>query len=86
MTNETEAPELLPCPFCGGAAQHTSRSNSGDHSWFQNDVDHWIFCETANCYVHVGMCETREEAVDAWNTRITIAELTTTKPKKGETP
>ena len=69
MTNETEAPELLPCPFCGGEAEHTSRSNTVGHSGWQNAVDHWVFCETESCYVHVGMCETRGEAVGAWNTR-----------------
>ena len=61
--------ELKPCPFCGGEAIYTSRSNHNEVSGWQNAVDHWIFCETEGCYVHVGMLETKIEAVAAWNTR-----------------
>lgn len=60
---------LKPCPFCSGEAEQTSRSNGINYSGWQNAVDHWVFCTTDNCFVHVGMCETSDEAADAWNTR-----------------
>ena len=75
----TEAPKLKPCPFCGGEAVKTSRSNGINHSGWQHAVDHWVFCKTENCFVHVGMCETADEVIEVWNTRVTLAEITETK-------
>jgi len=60
---------LKLCPFCGGEAEQTSQSNGINYSGWQNAVDHWVFCKTENCLVHVGMCETADEATAAWNTR-----------------
>lgn len=60
--------KLLPCPFCGGKAKMTSRQNREDFGWCF-DVDYWVYCETEGCFVHMGMCETEEEAALAWNRR-----------------
>ena len=48
--------ELMPCPFCGGVAKHT----------FVMD-DHWVSCTV--CGVSGKIANTRQHAVDAWNTR-----------------
>ncbi len=48
--------ELIPCPFCGGGAQHA----------FGMD-EHWVFCTV--CGASGRMRGTRQHAVDAWNTR-----------------
>jgi len=64
-------PTLSPCPFCAGQAVYTCRSNDSKFI-FSNDVDHWIYCETEDCCVHVGMCETREEAIAAWERRAPV--------------
>lgn len=59
---------LLPCPFCGGEAKHTSRANEGNSGW-QHDVDHWVYCTSDDCLADIGMCETKDEAIRMWNTR-----------------
>ena len=48
--------EFMPCPFCGGVAKHT----------FVMD-DHWVSCTV--CGVSGKIANTRQHAVDAWNTR-----------------
>jgi Lar family restriction alleviation protein len=48
--------ELIPCPFCGGCAQHA----------FGMDK-HWVLCTV--CGACGKMENTRQHAVDAWNTR-----------------
>lgn len=48
--------ELIPCPFCGGGAQHA----------FGMD-EHWCFCTA--CGASGKTANTRQHAVDAWNTR-----------------
>jgi len=48
--------ELMPCPFCGGVAKHT----------FVMD-DHWVACTV--CRASGKIANTRQHAVDAWNTR-----------------
>ena len=59
MTNKTEPAELLPCPFCGGAAAR----------YF--DGDYVVVCSRTNdCHIHPS-CDgyNAEEAETAWNTR-----------------
>ncbi len=48
--------ELMPCPFCGGVAKHS----------FGMD-EHWCCCTV--CWARGKMTNTRQHAVDAWNTR-----------------
>lgn len=69
---------LKPCPFCGGGAVYAFRHNSNESGW-QNDVDHWIYCDSEDCLVHVGMGETKQEVVGQWNTR-------TDTPREKDTP
>lgn len=58
----TEAPDLLPCPFCGGPAE----------IWrAHEDRPAWIAC-MGKCSVLVSNAyKTTEEAITAWNTRAT---------------
>lgn len=51
--------ELIPCPFCGGGAQHA----------FGMD-EHWVLCTV--CRASGKMANTRQHAVDAWNTRTAV--------------
>ena len=60
--------ELKPCPFCGAKAIHGSHKKGSPGAW-ENDEDHWIFCASDDCLAHVGMCETKDEAIAAWNRR-----------------
>lgn len=48
--------ELIPCPFCGGGARYA----------FCRD-NHWVLCK--DCGASGKMANTRQHAVDAWNTR-----------------
>lgn len=59
---------LLPCPFCGGEAEIGHHAKGRPGAW-ENAEDFWVFCETEDCNVHVGMCETRSEAIASWNRR-----------------
>lgn len=70
MTAET-APEagmrLAPCPFCGGAGRLTFGTyelDAGYHAVCEGRKDCPMFCSTPY-RVH----ETRDEAIEAWNTR-----------------
>jgi len=74
------APELLPCPFCGGAFPHMSNVGGNDErTGYRSSVI--IHC--TNCTAKVGAHdvidkngwsiakgdETKERAITAWNTR-----------------
>jgi Lar family restriction alleviation protein len=64
MTDTThEAPDLLPCPFCGGEAKFYHRPD--DSGWSNTD---WVSC-AGDCGASTCMHETKEEAIAAWNTR-----------------
>jgi Lar family restriction alleviation protein len=64
MTDTThEAPDLLPCPFCGGEAKFYHRPD--DSGWSNTD---WVSC-SGDCGASTCMHETKEEAIAAWNTR-----------------
>lgn len=52
-----KAEQLLPCPFCGGEA---SGEFFSQNAWS-------IFCD--KCHASAAMCETKAEAIAAWNTR-----------------
>jgi Lar family restriction alleviation protein len=64
MTDTThEAPDLLPCPFCGGEAKFYHRPD--DSGWSNTD---WVSC-AGDCGASTCMHETKQEAIAAWNTR-----------------
>lgn len=68
--------ELLPCPFCGGEA-HTH-----DFSWHASQFAGHIFANPywqvicSECRAAIGDFDTRDEAIEAWNTRSEIPRLT----------
>lgn len=64
------APDLKPCPFCGGQAVYDFHAKGMPGAW-ENDCDHWIYCEAEDCFANVGLCESKAEAITAWNTRPT---------------
>jgi Restriction alleviation protein Lar len=70
----TDAPEILPCPFCGGAASvWTTSAYSCDSS------DHVLGC--AGCCIYMPFASVFESAkpdaedVKAWNQRASLADL-----------
>jgi len=57
VTNRELAEHMLfPCPFCGGVAEHLSGMD-----------EHWCFCTA--CGASGKNADTRQQAVDSWNTR-----------------
>lgn len=66
------APDLLPCPFCGGEAAYDFHAKGNPGAW-ENDCDHWVYCEADDCFANVGLCESKAEAIAAWNRRATPA-------------
>lgn len=55
-----DQPKLLPCPFCGGKAEFVGMDDIGYH----------IRCENVtNCSIEQMNIETKERAVNRWNTR-----------------
>ena len=58
---DTKAPELLPCPFCGGEAEYISYPNI-----------HLVHCFSCGLEMDAQI-ETKAEAITAWNTRTDTA-------------
>ena len=50
--------ELKPCPFCGGEAEL-----HGFHDLY------WVV-ECVRCYASANDCDTEQDAIEAWNTRV----------------
>lgn len=58
---KTRTPDLLPCPFCGGAARWATSTE---------DDDWEIQCSNQNCGIMLFCCgATGEETAANWNTR-----------------
>lgn len=51
--------KLKPCPFCGGEAILAENANSEE-----------LLVECCNCYAHTGLYCSEQEAIDAWNRRV----------------
>ena len=61
------APELKPCPFCGGEAR------------MREDVSHstacFVGCAVDDCFGELHWASTRAEAIYAWNTRAATPDI-----------
>jgi hypothetical protein len=67
IVNLPAHPTLLPCPFCGTIPA------GFDEEW--NTPPYWILCQGRNCIINaVKTFNTKEEAINAWNTRTTPAQ------------
>lgn len=67
--NET----LKPCPFCGSVAELLEPEDDGVESY-----GWWITCSNEQCAVHPNLVEnsaTSEEAITAWNRRVTPSQI-----------
>jgi hypothetical protein len=63
----TDAPELKPCPFCGGGAR-IYQDPSHSTAWFCG-------CEDWDCFGNMMWDETKTGATDKWNRRAVLAAL-----------
>jgi Lar family restriction alleviation protein len=52
--------ELLPCPFCG--------STNIDCTNVGRNIDMW-YVQCDNCYATFPQFDSKEESIEAWNTR-----------------
>jgi len=87
----SEPSELLPCPFCGGAASDSGvvhyghREKQDQNAWWADGspVEDAYFCNCKSCGANnrgiVGGFQTQENAIEAWNRRAKRA-----KPKQNE--
>lgn len=62
----TEKGIVLPCPFCGGEAEHFSKKEDWLGVQFPT-VGHLFYCK--NCVVGTQYHKFRKEALTVWNTR-----------------
>lgn len=62
MTNN----ELKPCPFCGG------ESGIKEYQYYLYPVEYVVCCTC--CHRETGLCETKQQAIDAWNRRVVEAD------------
>lgn len=56
--------KLLTCPFCGSQA-HISTDDGGD----SGIETYTVICDGCSC--DIGWFDTKKEAIDRWNTRVT---------------
>lgn len=65
--------ELKPCPFCGndgrGPIEHALHISYNEHDW--REASWSPQCD--KCTATMGYFVSKEEAIDAWNTRKEIA-------------
>ena len=58
--------ELLPCPFCGGEARLEMSTNIFGERTYR------VYCTGGICGARIGLRDSREDAVNAWNLRVPI--------------
>ena len=86
MDNAHTAVTLLPCPFCGGEASdagHARYSKPLPDTWWEDgsEITECFFVNCVKCGISNGRrglvdgYQTRAEAIAAWNTRATTADL-----------
>lgn len=64
-----KASELARCPFCGGAAEHDSQRWQPRRRVGMSDLTgHAVTCLA--CPAEVGIFDTKDDAVAAWNRRV----------------
>lgn len=61
-------PNLLPCPFCGSPGEYDSQ-RAERITGFHTSTGHAVYCSSMECEASVGIHETVEEAIAAWNRR-----------------
>ena len=63
--------ELKPCPFCGGKAVLKETYRYIGHG--ESIPQYFVKCGNAYCDLYVATCnrDSEEEAIDAWNRRVT---------------
>jgi len=67
--------ELLPCPFCGSQA-YVSEDQSSDY-----DI-HWTWhVDCTGCGATIDFKSTKEQAVNAWNSKVYEDEMSPAKHK-----
>lgn len=67
----TDAPELLPCPFCGGDAQMQAQQGANSKPYAWHVIHH---CKQGFIRFDSGKVKSTEaEVVVAWNTRADLA-------------
>jgi len=68
---------LKPCPFCGSAAQMRPHSHLPEHGDVDGVMGLWaVICNNpdAECNARILYCNSKEEAVQQWNTRVEPSE------------
>ena len=56
---------LKPCPFCGGKAELV------EDVWSDNE---YCYVTCVDCHAGTNACDTQDEAVAKWNSRVSEAE------------
>jgi Lar family restriction alleviation protein len=69
MKNEPKHPEIKSCPFCGGHASFSTRSQAPNTIIFAK-------CECDDCHALIGVSQTeiaeiiKEVCIEKWNRRV----------------
>lgn len=63
--------ELKPCPFCGGKAKQIETYKYVGLG--KSIPQYYIRCDNSDCNLYVATCnrDTKEEATEEWNRRVT---------------
>jgi hypothetical protein len=74
---DTNAADLMPCPFCGGPPQIVERDVEPQNDpWYGKKVEEFVLCECGACLFdgsfHEGFWEAETRAAAAWNRRAPI--------------
>ena len=60
-------PKLKPCPFCGDSWVYAS---VGDYTSGYENFGYRVECKCGFAWGAINWCETKEEAIRAWNRRV----------------
>lgn len=58
--------KLMPCPFCGGDDCELTETKQQVNYKLRASY----FCGCPDCGVYTDYCETKEEAIERWNRRV----------------
>ena len=59
---------LKPCPFCGGKAK--VQEYKFPRTTTEDMTIYYVYCTSKDCKAFVSYFKTKDEAVEAWNTRV----------------